>query len=171
MKIYLARAMSGRIMADVVREAANDRMFLSGFVGWDCLDPVEEEGVKPENRKLQASYEDMVGFWRRDKQLIREANVIFDMTPSMKSEGVAHELAYARYCLWKPVVRVYTSGVLPPKGSVAYFEDDVIVGSLLEACAMTDNLWGTRAKRIRWRLSLLRRCLWKFIRYQIGEFK
>lgn len=174
LKVYLARAMSGRIMEDVVKEAAADRKYLrecgDGKV-FIPLDPVQEEGVKPRKKKLQASYDDMVNFWKRDKQLIREANVVFDMTPGMKSEGVAHELAYARYFLWKPVVRVYRDGNLPPKGSVAFFEDDVLAQSLFEACVIADSKWGTIGQRFRWRFSLLRRCLWKFIKYQAGEWK
>ena len=157
-------------MADVVREAHIDRSYLKSC-GIIALDPVQEEGVKPKKKKLQASYEDMVKFWKRDKQLIREANVVFDMSPTFKSEGVAHELAYARYFLWKPVVRVYEGQPMPPKASVAFFEDDMLASSLLEACVESRNHWGTWIKRAKWRTKLLARCLWKFMLYQIQEWK
>jgi len=132
---------------------------------------VAEEGVKPKKKKLQSSYQDMVKFWKRDKEMIRQAHVVFDMTPGMKSEGVAHELAYGRYFLWKPVVRVYKDGNLPPKGSVAFFEDDLLARSLPEACAVALKHWGTWQKRFMWRAKLLVRCLPKAILYQIQEWK
>ena len=58
--------------------------------------------------------------------MIRDAHVVFDLSGGAKSEGCAHEVGYARYFLYKPVVRLY-----PFLGSsVARLEDDYIVASL-----------------------------------------
>ena len=169
MRVYVARAMSGRVMEDVVNEATNDRGIFR-FYGIDPLDPVAEEGVKKKKKKLQSTYKAMVKFWKRDKEMIREAHVLFDTTPGMKSEGVAHEIGYARYFLWKPVVRVYKDGILPPKSSIACFEDDLIVGSLDEACRRSLEKWGTPSKRFKWRLSLYFRSLPKALLYKLREW-
>jgi len=113
----------------------------------------------------------MDAFWPRDKEMIREANLVFDMSPGMNSEGVKHELGYARYNLWKPVVRVFPTGKLPIKSSVAWYEDDIVVDSLIEAVEYSLRVHGTKFKRIRWRLKMLNRSLLKWIWYQVCEFK
>lgn len=169
-KIYLARSMSGRIKEEVVEDAIVDRVFLES-AGFIVLCPVMVEGVKATKDTLQASKEEMDSFWFRDKEMIREANVVFDMSPDRKSEGVAHELGYARYSLWKPVVRVYPPGKLPPRASVAYFEDDYVCDSLIEAIEYVLRVHGTFYKRLMWRLDLLNRCILKWILFQIKEIK
>ncbi len=169
-KIYLARAMSNRIKEDVYNEAIQDKSFLER-AGITVLDPVIEEGVCPTKEVLMASYEQMTTFWKRDKQMIREAHAVLDMTPVMKSEGVAHELGYARYHLWKKIIRVYPVNKLPPKGSVAYFEDDYLTDNLLDAVRELYQTHGTVWKRIKWRLAILNRCLIKAFIFHLGEFK
>ena len=169
-KIYTARAMTGRIKEEVVKEALQTKEWLekAGFV---VLDPVSAEGVQPTQQRLLSSKKQMDSFWPRDKEMIREANIIFDMTPGLKSEGVAHELGYARYCLWKPVVRIYPTGQFPPKSSVAYYEDDSVVDSLEFAIEYVLRVHGTFWKRLQWRLRMLNRCLFKWTIYQLHEFK
>ncbi len=136
MKVYAAGAMSGLSGKELV-----ERSFLVGQILSDnhieVLDPVKCEGVKSTSKPTQASFEDLDKFWRRDKEMIREAHVVFDITPEKKSEGVAHEIGYARYFLWKPVVRVYMNGGMPTRASVAYFEDDLLTYSLEEACQVS----------------------------------
>lgn len=168
-KIYLARAMSGRDMRTVVREAQRQSYLLSI---WDIvvLDPVEAEGVKPLNKKLQASLVDMKKHWPRDKAMIREAHVFIDATPHLKSQGVEREAGYARYGLWKPVVRVFPLGKIPAAGNVAHFEDDLITDSLSDAAQQIVDKWGTPWKRFTWRVKMLARCLPKWVWYQIKEF-
>ncbi len=168
--IYAARSMTGRIKEEVVLEATQDKTLLekAGFV---VLCPVIAEGVPATKQIILASKQAMDKFWSRDKEMIREAHLVFDMSPTMNSEGVKHELGYARYCLWKPVVRVFPSGKLPVKSSVSYFEDDVVVDSLLEAIEYSLRVHGTFWKRTKWRLKMLNKSLLKWIVFQIGEFK
>lgn len=170
MKIYTAQAMSGLKKSDVVKKALKDKKFLEAF-NITVLSPVIAEGVENTNETLMATKGQMDVFWFRDKQLIREANVIFDMTPGAKSEGVAHELAYARYFLWKPIVRVYPKGKMPPVSSVAYFEDDLIVDNLTDACVEAKRRWGSLVSRFKWRLNMYRKSLVKAIIYKLGEWK
>lgn len=169
-KLYLARSMTGRIKEDVVAEAKRDAEFLSK-AGFAVLCPVIAENVKPTKEHLLSSRKAMESYWPRDKEMIREAHVVLDMTPHLNSEGVKHELGYARYALWKPVVRVFPTGKLPVASSVAYFEDDSIVDSLPEAVEYIYRVHGSWFNRFTWRIRMLNRSLGKWLLYQAGEFK
>ena len=165
-RLYNARGMTGRIKEEVVDEAKRDAAFLRK-AGFDVLCPVEKENVEPTKQTLLSSKKAMLEYWPADKQMIRDAHVLFDLTPHLNSEGCKHELGYGRYCLWKPVVRVFPEGKLPPKSSVAYFEDDFVCDSLEEAIEYTLRVFGTPYKRTIWKLKLLNRCLPKFFLYKL----
>ncbi len=167
---YVARAMTGRIKEDVVNEAKQDKEFLEK-AGLTVLCPVAEENVKPAQQILLSSKKAMDGYWPRDKAMIREAHVLFDASPHLNSEGVKHELGYGRYCLWKPVVRIFPEGKLPIQSSVARYEDDYICDSLVEAIEYVYRAHGSWFKRVGWRLKMLNRSLPKWLLFQIGEFK
>ncbi len=161
--------MSGRNKLDVVAEATAARMFVE-FCGHEALCPVTAEEVKAEDATLLATKEQMDTYWYRDKAMIREANVIFDMTPMMNSEGSKHEIGYARYFLWKPVLRVFPYQKLPASSSVAYFEDDSLTEGLNQAINVAEELWGTRWKRFKWRVRLYRRSYLKACWYKLLEW-
>lgn len=169
-KLYLARAMTGRVKQDVVVEAANDKLFLESC-GFEVLCPVTEEKLPSTKDVICASKAQMDHYWKRDKQMIREANVVVDMTPHMKSEGVAHELAYARYFLYRPVVRLYPFDKMPGEASVARFEDDALFDSILPMIDYIKENHGTRWKRLKWRAKLYVRCLPKMVLYWFGSWK
>lgn len=171
LKIYAARGMTGRKAIDVYYEAKAEKKYLEKH-GITVLDPVAEEGVKPRAKKIKTTYTQLIKFWSRDKEMIRQCNVVFDMTPWLKSEGVAHEIAYARYHLWKPVVRVYTEkNPKPSKGSVAYFEDDLLARDIDHAIYEVNKRWGTWYKRFIWRIALYNRCYIKAVWYRLQEWK
>ena len=169
-KVYLARSMSFRVKEEVVAEAKRDKEFLekAGLVV-NC--PVEKEEVPSTKQVLLSSKKAMLEYWPQDKKMIEDSHVLFDMSPHMKSEGVAHEVGYARYFLYRPIVRVYPHGKLPITSSVAWFEDDLIVDSLEEAVEYVYRVHGTLAKRLKWRFQLYMRCLPKMIRCWIGGWK
>ena len=158
--------MSGRSMKEVYYEAKKERQYLERQ-GFRVLDPVSEEGVRPRNKNIQATYKELVKFWKRDKEMIRQANMVFDMTPWLKSEGVAHEIGYARYHLWKPVFRVYGKEKRPSAGSVAYFEDDVLAKDIDHAIYKAEQMFGTWYKRFVWRIALYNRCWLKAEWYRL----
>jgi hypothetical protein len=170
LKIYCARAMSGRVKSEVLAEAQAANAYLR-YSGIEPLDPVTQEGIEAVPEVIAAPEGQLREFWQRDKEMIREAHVVFDFSPHMKSEGVAHEVAYARYLLWKPVVRVYAHENDVPTVSVARLEDDYLAPNLYQAVLYAKTFFGTRRQRIIWRLRLLKRCLWKFLVYQAGEWK
>ncbi|MGD9724849.1 MAG: hypothetical protein AB7V39_00375, partial [Nitrospiraceae bacterium] len=167
-KIYLARKMTGLTAKELVEESVQAaRTAEELYPGVKLLDPVKADNHKAMDSVVAAKEEMLRGFWRRDKEMIRVAHVLIDMTGPAKSEGVAHEIGYARYCLWKPVIRIWPG--LP--ASVARIEDDIIVEHFVAALDVAEQLWGTRTKRIIWRLKMLNRCLPKWIMQQLGEFK
>lgn len=167
-KVYTAKSMTGRTGEELVLESAHIARIM-GYRGIEVLDPVTAEGVNKEQGVLANVGDKLFGYWTRDKRMIREAHVILDVTGPAKSEGVAHEIGYARYCLWKPVVRIYPKD--HAKISVAKYEDDLIVDTVAEASDLIVQLWGTRTKRVLWRLRLLLRCFPRWVMYQLGEFK
>ena len=167
MRAYIAHAMTGRSGAEMHSESKS-AMMAFGMFGIEVLDPVLEEGVKPDTKVLSNTVEEVAGHWKRDKALIRRAHILVDLTPNLKSEGVSHEIGYARYFLWKPVIRV---GANFPASSVAHFEDDVIAPSLYHAARIADERFGTFGKRFIWRVKLYWRCYLKACLYKLGEWK
>ncbi len=167
---YVARAMSGKIKEDVVREAKADKEFLEK-AGFKVLCPVFEEGVEPTKQILRSSKQAMDRYWSRDKQMIREAHVIFNMSPDQPSLGVIREYGYARYCLWKKVISVFPPDKIPAKAAICHYEDDYVTDSLLDAIGEAYRTHGTWLKRFNWRISMLNRCLVKWFWYQLNEFK
>ena len=170
LRIYAARGMSHRIKEEVVNEAAVDRGILAGY-GVLVLDPVAAENVEPTKEVLRSSKKAMDAYWGRDKEMIREADVVFDLTPHLNSEGVKHEIGYARYFLYKPVIRVFPKGQLPFQSSVSRYEDDALFDDLHEAVKYAIDTFGTKKKRIVWRLKLYNRCFIGMVKAFIGGWK
>lgn len=168
-KIYLAHGMTGRAGTEVVQESEKALEVFSRY-GIQVLDPVTAEKVKPSKKAINTDYKTLDGYWKRDKEMIREAHVLVDITPERKSEGVAHEIGYARYFLWKPVIRVYPKGQVPSNLSVAYFENDFIVDDLDVAARYIDRMYGTWFKRFIWRIQLYRRSWIKASFYKLKEW-
>jgi nucleoside 2-deoxyribosyltransferase len=167
-KCYTAKSMTGRPADELVKESATVKSILNAR-GIIVLDPVAAENVKKEHGILQNTGDKLKGYWKRDKQMIRDAHVVLDITGPAKSEGTAHEIGYARYALWKPVIRIFPADY--SKISVAKYEDDIIVDSVDEAAEIIVAMWGNRWKRITWRINLLWRCLPRWIVYQLNEWK
>lgn len=170
LKAYVAGAMTGLTGYELVQRSKRVGKILRQY-GIEPLDPVNVEGVKASTKVINSTYAQMVKYWSRDKEMIREAHVLIDLTPERKSEGVAHEIGYARYFLWRPVVRVYSNGGRPSISSVAFFEDDLIVESLEEAAVKINQKWGTWYKRFKWRLGIYNQSLVNAVRYKLGGWK
>lgn len=167
---YVARAMTGRIKEEVVKEAKSDKEFLER-AGFKVLCPVSEEGVEPTKQVLRSSKQAMDRYWGRDKQMIREAHIVFNMSPDQPSLGVIREHGYARYTLWKKVISVFPDGKLPTRAAICHYEDDYVTDSLLDAIGEAYRTHGSLLKRVTWRIKMLNRCLPKWIWNQIREFK
>jgi hypothetical protein len=164
-RAYTATSMTGRTGLDLFNQSLIVRDTLDRY-GIDVLDPVAAEGVLPDSKPLKPVAGSLAGHWRRDKEMIRKADVLIDLTPTAKSEGVAHEIGLARYCYWIPVVRIYS----PSVASIAHFEDDLICPDLETAAREIVARWGTWRKRFVWRLKLYARCAPKHYFYKLKRW-
>jgi hypothetical protein len=168
-KIYPARAMTNRIKEDVVKDARRDKEFLEK-AGIEVLCPVLKEKVAATKTILSSDVKHMQVYWPQDKKMIREAHIIFDMTPQLNSEGVKHEIGYARYHLWKKVIRIYPLGQIPPASSIAAMEDDYLTDNLIDAVGEAYRTHGSYLKRLIWRLGIYKRSWLKAKWYRFLEF-
>lgn len=152
--VYVAHAMTGKMQDELVKEAEFTTRMLTNY-GFEVLDPIVAEGVKSVHEPLtQVSQEELAKHWKRDKEMIREADIVLDFHGMNKSDGVSKELGYARFCLWKPVVRVF-----PNMGiNISRIEDDIIVDHLIDAVHLINEKFGDYEKLRMWRQALWDRC-------------
>lgn len=163
--VYCASKMTGRDKQEMLDRAYYVCNVLANY-GLTPISPVIEEEVKNEPGQLeQTSSEKLRKYWARDKHLIRNvAHVTLLDEAYRKSTGMEREYGYTRYCLWKPVVTI-----MPNSGyTVADFEDDAVVMNEFEAGLYISHNFGTRWKRIKWRLNMLKRSLPKWLKYQFS---
>lgn len=166
-KIYLATSMTGLYCDDIWVKSINDKQNYEkeGIV---VVNPIEGEGIPFSHIQLKdRSEEEMHRVWKlKDKRAIKDTHVLVYECPKRWSQGVAHELVLARGVLWKPVVFVGTNA-----GFISREEDDLVAFSHREAAIAIRQRWGTRSKRILWRLKMLNRCLLGWIWDQLKEWK
>jgi hypothetical protein len=108
----------------------------------------------------------LLAMWTRDKQMIQEAHVVLDLSGPFKSEGVTHEIGYARYALWKPIIRIWCG----LGASIARFEDDVVADNVDQAAEIIRARWGTPWKRLKWRMRMYGRCRLRAIYHEVREW-
>lgn len=158
--VYIGCRMSGRDRHEQIMRAEYVCTILKQY-GLTPVSPVLEEGVIDKPGPLDdVGPEKLKKLWARDKEILRrEAHVMLWDEANMKSFGAEREMGLMRYCLWKPVI------ILTPKMnvSVAHIEDDAVTDDLHIAGEFIRAKFGTRWKRIKWRLALLVRCLPKRI--------
>lgn len=161
-KIYVAHAMTGKMQDELVKEAEYTTRMLENY-GFEVLDPINAEGVKSIHEPLlQLSQEQLANYWKRDKEMIREADILLDYQSMNKSDGVGKELGYARFCLWKPVVRVF-----PKMGiNISRIEDDIIVDHLIDAVHLIHERFGSYDQLRVWREAMWNRCFNKWFQEQ-----
>src|ERR1019366_1788549 len=167
--VYVACRMSGRDKAEMVHRAqfVVETLAIFGITG---ISPVLEEGVKAERPKLiNYDKEQVRGFWARDKHIIRYVShaVLFDHA-EMPSLGMTREFSLNRGTLWRPTVIVLAKDV---PVSVSVFEDDFVTNSVHSAAAYMNLTWGSKWKRISWRMRMLIRTLPKFLLGQLYGFR
>lgn len=170
LRCYVARAMTGRVKEEVVNEAHEDKVILEK-AGFEVLCPVITENVSATKEVLRASKKAMDVYWQRDKAMIRDAHIVFNMSPHMPSLGVIREHGYARYNLWKKVLSIFPKGKIPSQAAICHYEDDYVTDSLDDAIKEAYRTHGTWQKRFKWRFNMLNRCLGKWLLHQLGEWK
>lgn len=160
--IYTAMRMTGR-RNDEVRKEADMLVRALGNHGFICLNPAIEENIPYNSDVIEGiSQETLQRYWTRDKELIREADVVLDYFTQNASDGANKEIAYARFCQWMPVVRIWNGrGAL-----ISRLEDDVVCDSLQSALSTIKDRWGTYEKLEAWRGDMLKRCYPKWCEEQ-----
>ena len=159
--VYLACRMSGRSKIAMVKEAKEAVAILSKY-GIKCISPVLEEKVENTTGVLDViSEEELAREWKKDKEYVKQCHVVFDLSAAspIRSEGATTEYLYARFALFKPIIRLFPKGLGP---SITKFENAVIVQTLDEAAVEIVTRWGSRTQRIQWRIQ--ERIFWKWLK-------
>lgn len=167
-QVYVACSMTGRDQLELIKEAKIITHLLEQ-AGFKVFHPVLEEHLKHTHKHLTADAVTLPPKWALDKWAIRNSIALIDAAADMKSEGREHEVGLMRYNYWRPVIRIsprHAGGFF----SIANLEDDCIVATPDEAVHLLKHRFGTRSKRILWRLSMLNRCLPRFVWEQLRGF-
>lgn len=162
-KVYVCHRMTGRFQDELVQEAQYTTRYLENH-GFEVLDPIITEEIKNVHEPLAQLDEALLrSRWAKDKEQIKDADIVLDYMACNKSDGVAKELGYARFCLWKPVVRVFPNLGL----SISRLEDDVIVDNMTDAVSVIQTRFGTYDLLRNWRREMWDRCYFKWLEEQI----
>ncbi len=156
--VYRITKMSGRTGKELIDEAIYYKRIFDRY-NIKVLDPVLKENIPYTNVVVNLKDENLFKqYWEEDKRCLREANVAINCNAIQKSIGGEREYGIMRYGYWKPVVLVFDE--LP---FISRYEDDIVCSNVYTACYLINQKWGTRWKRFKWRLSMLNRCLPKFV--------
>lgn len=161
-RVYLAQRMTNLYCDDLLKEARNATKKLEA-AGFEVLSPVLEEDVPDKHIKLINTLGRLKQYWARDKWCLNKAHILLDLNSQGKSDGVNVELGYFRFCLWKPLIRIY-----PTLGcTISRLEYDCVTDSLDKAIEVMKDKWGTKQKLRMWRLRMLNASLLKFMVQQV----
>lgn len=161
---YTCQRMTGRYCDEMLREAEMLKRVLNNY-GIKILNPVLEEGVPDEHVLLEnVPADQLVKFWKRDKEMIRESDIVIDYLTMNRSDGSNKEVGYNRFCLWKPTIRVWDGA----GGLISRIEDDIVVPTLHNAIEIIVDRWGTYEQLGTWRKDMLNRCFPKWLEYQLS---
>jgi hypothetical protein len=152
-KAYTSQRMTGRYCDEMLVEAQMLVRVLGNY-GITALNPVLEEHIPNEHIVLpHVSSETLERYWQRDKEMIREADILIDYKTQNLSDGSNKEVGYSRWCLWKPTIRVWDG-----KGAlISRIEDDLVVPNLLDAISVINERWGDYEKLGKWRMDMLQK--------------
>jgi len=163
--VYIACKMSGRDRHEQITRAKYLCSVLAAY-GLTPISPVIEEHVEDAPGPLLTN--DPVFLrrvWTDDKEIMAyRAHVTLMDGGDEGSVGMGREYGFNRYGLWKPTVTLWSRD----RGlTVAEWEDDGIFMSPHLAAAYIAAVYGTRLKRWKWRFSMLKRTLPRFIWRQL----
>ena len=156
LRVYIACKMTGVNCDELVRRAREDLAALEKH-DIEAIHPVIAEGVPEVSEPLPESTTDMMDFrWEEDQKAIKWADVVVATAPHMWSSGAIREHGKVRYDQWKPYISVWPKdvAVIP---FTAQKEDDACVRTVDEAGRVASLKWGSRMKRIRWRIPIYMR--------------
>ena len=167
-KIYVACKMTGRDKKEQVEHAQYVTEVLKKY-DVQVVSPVLEEKVLAlPGLLLNTDEVRLKNFWKRDKEIIRrEVHAVLLDGADQKSFGMEREYMLSRGVLWKPTVLYMPKTFL----NVSQFEDDFVSSDLDEIGKYLQDNFGTRKKRITWRIKMLIRSLPKWMVDQMYQFR
>lgn len=128
--------------------------------------PLPGEGIKATKRRVPDRPGKLgVSIWAKDKEQIKNANVFVFPLVGGSSQGCINELVLGRGCYWKPTVYIHSK-----PGFITKEQNDIVVKSDQEAARYIVKKFGTRWKRMKWRLAMLNRSLLGWLWQQMKEF-
>ena len=168
LRIYTACKMTGRDKKEQVEHAIYVRDTLKKY-DIEVVSPVLEEKVLAlPGPLLNTDEAKLKNFWKRDKEIIRrEVHAVLLDGADQKSFGMEREYMLSRGVLWKPTVLYMPKTFL----NVSQFEDDFVSSDLDEIGKYLQDNFGTRKKRITWRIKMLIRSLPKWMVDQMYQFR
>lgn len=150
-KIYLAMKMGG-ITPRQIEEKSNNAITLCEAFGLIPVSPWTKERIHYQlqdwDEPITASPELLVTLTKLDKDEIRNCHVVIDIDGDQWSKGTALETGFNRYYLMRPTVYVSSDAYQSLRGR----EGDYVAKDLKQAIRLVKWRWGTRFKRILWRL-------------------
>lgn len=151
--VYQACKMTGLDCSEMRAKAEHDVKVLRDH-GIIVHHPVLKEDIPRTHATLKdRSEKEMTKLWEHDdKRAIKKANVFLDSAADVFSIGVKHEYGKGRYRDWSPAVLIFKPDTVIP--FIARAENDACVHSIEEAASVIQNLWGTRLKRMAWKLPI-----------------
>jgi len=163
-KAYTCQTMTGRFCDEMIVEARMLERVL-GNHNIEILNPVLSELAFIPNEHIvlpTVPTAQLEEFWRMDKRLIREADIVIDYKTQNKSDGSNNEVAYNRFGLWKPTIRVWEG----PGALISRMEHDDIVPTLNDAMNVIHEKYDTYEKLGAWRIAMLERSFPKWLAHQ-----
>lgn len=104
--IYLAGAMTGRRIRDVLLERAEAKALLSAY-GLSWYDPADDEGLEDMDQEAFISNafdkDRMKKYVSKDLLAVSQSRAVLNLTGDMASDGTAWEQAYAIFHRFIPV--------------------------------------------------------------------
>lgn len=166
--IYFMCKMTGLMQDDMRKKADIDVKVLQQY-GLVVHHPIIKENIPMVHEPLKDRTEkEMVKLWNDDKRAIKNAAIVIDSAAEQYSTGAKREFGKARYRDWTPTVTLWEKSPKPP--FIAREEDDVCAHSIDEAGQLIHKLWGTRIKRMAWKLPIYLSNLHDLSIYKITRF-
>ncbi len=154
-KAYCGCKMTGLDCAPLIDTAQH---LVNILVEYDIIPyhPVLKESIPYVDEPLkERTPEEMNEIWLADKEAVKDAHIVLDTAPHLFSAGLKQEIGKARYRDWKPVVAIFPEGFDMTKVSfITRAEYDFVTDSIEQAAGYIWWKWGTRYKRMKWRLPI-----------------
>lgn len=149
-KFYLAHKLTGLKAGEVTTAMKAIKKVLKDH-GILYIDPWDKEKhLYKETELICAGTKLLDEIWfgkKGDKKELLACHGVIDVTGALWSKGTSVETAISRFSVHRPTIIMS-----PEKDTVRNLEYDIVIGDIYEVAELINRMWGTRIKRILWRL-------------------